>query len=35
MMHFNFSKSTCHYLDSRGAAGNERLGGTGAGAREQ
>jgi hypothetical protein len=22
-----FSKSTCHYLDSRGIAGDERLGG--------
>ena len=29
MLHFNFSKSTCHYLDSRGAAGDERLGGVG------
>ena len=31
----HFIQSTCHYLDSRGAAGNERFGGIGAGAREQ
>ena len=29
-----FSKSTCHYLDSRGASGDERFGGAGTGARE-
>ena len=29
-----FPHRMCHYLDSRGAAGNERLGGAGEGARK-
>lgn len=31
----HFIQSTCHYLDSRGAAGDERFGGAGTGAGKQ
>lgn len=30
----NYLQSSCHYLDSRGIAGDERFGGTGKGAGE-